>query len=161
MGARSQRKGASGEREFAQLVSEALGVQAQRYGYMQRRGGHVRPDIDWPESPFWVECKRAVKVNYRAALEQAQAACGERIPVVLGRDDDGEPCVLMRFADWAALASAFSGVQERAVELLAFHWATGLAEVADERGEHHWLPVGWFVGRKEGEKVRLWVRIRG
>jgi hypothetical protein len=160
MGARSQRKGAAGERELAALLSDLLGVEAERRGYLQRRGASVCPDVDWPGSLFWVECKRAHRVDFRAALHQAVAAAtDERIPVVIGRDDGGEPLAMMRVEDWASLARAYDGERAERFSLVEKHWQTQLAELVRENGEHLWLPIDWFASRRSGERLRLVVQV--
>lgn len=87
----SRRKGARGELEACEYLSQLLGGEWARTGSQQRRGGHVCADIesdDWPD--VWVEVKRGKRnLSLWAALEQAKrdSRGSGRIPVVLARRD--------------------------------------------------------------------------
>ena len=94
---RSQRvKGATFERDIAKRLG------AKRNIGQARDGGD-----DITVGPFRVECKRRASLGtVQKWLAQAVASCDRHgdVPVVIGREDGGEPLVLMRFEDWLALA---------------------------------------------------------
>jgi hypothetical protein len=89
-GRSNKRKGAAGERELANLLTELTGVEWQR-GYQRRTGGDENPDVYadvLPWSALHIECKRSVRnVGIHAAYKQARGDCGERVPVVVSRRD--------------------------------------------------------------------------
>jgi hypothetical protein len=94
---RSQRvKGATFERDIAQRLG------AKRNIGQARDGGD-----DITLGRFRIECKRRKRLGtVQAWLSQAEASCehADDLPVVIARQDHGEPLVLMRFEDWLAVA---------------------------------------------------------
>lgn len=83
MGRKSQRKGATGERELSNILRE--------YGYDTQRGGSLTygeiPDVvGLPH--IHIECKRAERLDLLAAIRQAEADAA--------RFNDGMPCVFWR-----------------------------------------------------------------
>lgn len=94
---RSQRvKGATFERDIAQRLG------AKRNIGQARDGGD-----DITVGRFRIECKRRKRLGtVQAWLSQAEASCehADDLPVVIARQDHGEPLVLMRFEDWLAVA---------------------------------------------------------
>lgn len=98
MGRTSQRKGASGERELANLLRE--------YGYDTSRGGALSfgsvPDIVGLPG-IHVEVKRVEKLNLAVAIKQAERDA-ERFhdgsPAVFHRKNRGEWLVTMPLAEW-------------------------------------------------------------
>lgn len=100
IGRRSKRKGKTWERAVAQLLRPIFGEQCAR-GWQSRNG---REDCDVKGSPYWIECKHGQKVNYRAALAQAIDDTDGRPPVVIAKDDNERPVVVMLLDDWLALA---------------------------------------------------------
>jgi hypothetical protein len=113
-GRRSRAKGRRGEAEFAELLSSLLGgadVDVEVTSSLQRSYGPTAPDITVLGEPLWIECKRGKRVDWRAALRQAEeaaAANGNQWRVmVLARDDHAAPVVVMPLAAWAELARAW------------------------------------------------------
>lgn len=102
MGAKSRRKGASGERELAAHLREWLPHLAdaiRRTSPLQAGDGHAAGDVALPG--FHVECKRQKRCNTKAALAQAiEAAPAALVPIAITRDDHGEWTVTMRLDDW-------------------------------------------------------------
>lgn len=97
-GKRSRNKGASGEREAANMLAELTGVPWRR-AVGQFRSGADLPDVqcEVPGCDLWVEVKRQKQPNIRAALEQAEQACGEKhTPIALTRKDRGPWLLTLR-----------------------------------------------------------------
>lgn len=115
MTAASRRKGASGEREAAALLRH-IWPRARR-GF-QTRDGADQPDVDG--TPWWVEVKRAKRIQWVAALRQALHAISRgkdrRPPLVVGREDGGEWLVMLRLDDFLAL---YHGGDDREEALLS------------------------------------------
>ena len=89
-GRKSRRKGAAGEREAAQALTEATGKAWRRGLGQARKGGAEIPDLICEEAPaLHVEVKRGKRPSLWAAREQAQADCAVsgRTPMVLARKD--------------------------------------------------------------------------
>jgi len=96
---KSQRtKGAAGERELANLLSDALGLKVTRNLGQARDSGH---DIDLPGFSVEVKRRKRVALLYEA-MEQAQS--GEGTPTVMLRADGKEWLVVMKLPDWIKLA---------------------------------------------------------
>jgi hypothetical protein len=105
---KSQRtKGATYEREVAQVFSAALGIEVKRNIGQARDGGN---DLD--VGPLVVECKRRKTLTtIEGWMLQAQAAANERrrgheevtIPVVVARADAGKSLVIISLADFLIL----------------------------------------------------------
>ena len=104
-GARSRRKGKSGELEVAQLLrAEIPGLDAQR-SYHQARDGAEAADVDVGDLPLWIEVKRQARPNIGAAVQQAIDARGDRAvwAAAFTRADRAEWLVTMPAADWCDL----------------------------------------------------------
>lgn len=90
---RSQRvKGAAFEREIAARLGCSRNIGQARDG---------GDDVTF--GPLRIECKRRRRIAVvQAWVEQAAASCEREgdIPVVIARQDHGEPLVVMRFEDW-------------------------------------------------------------
>ena len=98
MGAFERTKGANGEREFARLIHEHLGVRMQRRLRQYQSGGcdlDVHPDDTGLAAGYLancsIECKRAAKVTqgvidawWHQAVEQADREC---MPVLAYKGD--------------------------------------------------------------------------
>lgn len=111
MGRASRDKGARGELEACRALEQILGGEWQRSLVQSRGGGAERPDVECLAMPqMHVEVKRAARISWLPALAQAVADAGldgrSAVPLVLGRQDRGEWCVLVRLADLPALADA-------------------------------------------------------
>ena len=108
MGSKSQRKGAAGERELAQILRE--------YGYSCDRGGSLSFDevADITGLPgIHIEVKRVEKLNIHEAMAQAEhdaeAEGKANMPIVDHRKNNTKWLVTMRAEDWFKLYS-LSGI---------------------------------------------------
>lgn len=101
-GARSRRKGATGELELASVLS-AAGFPASRG--QQHRGGPGSPDVLCPALPdIHFEVKRAERFNLYDALSQARAdADVGQIPVVAHRRNHCEWVAVLRLEDFLGI----------------------------------------------------------
>jgi hypothetical protein len=119
-GRASRAKGGRGEREAAAALGDVLGRPFRR-AVGQSRSGADAPDVEpdgWavgsgPSSTPWVEVKRG-RSTITAAMRQAVAACGSRLPVVLTRPDRGEWLLTVRLADLGRLWAWLDAVLEPA-----------------------------------------------
>lgn len=109
MGAKSQRKGADGERELAALLHQ--------YGHDVRRGGSLSygslPDL-YGLPGVHIEVKRVERLNLSEAMKQAErdsARFKDGFPAVFHRRNRGEWLVTMRLTDWVKLYAAFKPEQ--------------------------------------------------
>lgn len=94
---KSQRvKGAAGERELAELLSDALGFVVKRKLGQARDGGH---DIE--TGRFLWEVKRRKRLAVYDFMEQIEKACEntQNVPVVAMRADGKDWLVMMRLED--------------------------------------------------------------
>lgn len=94
----ARRKGAHWEREVAQAMRLALhkDSDAIHRGLQSRTGGDA-PDVD--AKPFWIECKKSVRVNLRGAIEQVlRDHHTGTLPIAIGRDDGAEPIAVLPFS---------------------------------------------------------------
>ena len=106
-GKKSRRKGASGEREAAQALTEATGKEWRRGLGQARKGGAEIPDVICDELPdVHVEVKRGKRPSLWAARTQAQADCAEsgRTPIVMARKDRDRWVLLCDLEDLRLLA---------------------------------------------------------
>jgi hypothetical protein len=83
--------------------AEVFGSDQVRRGF-QFRDGAEAPDVHTPI--FFVECKRGIRTNPRAALAQViKASAGKGfVPLVVCKDDREEPFAVMRLDDLLDLA---------------------------------------------------------
>jgi hypothetical protein len=116
-GRASRAKGGRGEREAAAALGDVLG-RPWRRAVGQSRSGADAPDVEpdgWSvggaSSTPWVEVKRG-RSTITAAMRQAVAACGARLPVVVTRQDRGEWLVTVRLADLGRLWAWLDAVLE-------------------------------------------------
>jgi len=79
----SQRKGATGEREVAGLLSQMFGVEVQR-GASPYLPGWRAPDV-FGLAGVHIECKRVQRLNLCAALRQARRDADGKVALVLHR----------------------------------------------------------------------------
>lgn len=102
MGRMSRQKGKRGEREAAAELGSLLGCDARRG--VQFQGGPDSPDVVLEGVNIHVEAKRVEALNLYAAIEQAKADAGEKVPIVWHRRN-GKASVLIvettRLADLA------------------------------------------------------------
>lgn len=101
MGKKSQRKGARGEIELAQILTEC--------GYDVQRGGSQTygtvPDLTGMKG-IHVECKRCEQLNLHAAIKQAEddaARFRDGLPAVFHRKNYTQWIVIMPLAAWLKL----------------------------------------------------------
>jgi len=131
MGRKSREKGASGERELARELSRLFGVEARRgcqyHGgpgrYERRRVGATapgreetgtkttdvlmnpgEPDVVADIPDVHIECKRTERLRLYEALEQAIADAGEKVPVVVHRQNRRPWVAIVRLDDLPRLA---------------------------------------------------------
>ena len=104
MGSKSQRKGASGERELAAILRER--------GYDCRRGGSLSfgeiPDVVGLPG-IHMEVKRVEKLNVVEAMEQAirdSQRMRDGVPALFHRRNRKPWLVTMRLEDWLELFEA-------------------------------------------------------
>ena len=95
MGASQRRKGAAGERELANILSEQLGWVVKRNIGQARDGGD-----DITVGKFRIESKRRRGIAVHKWVDQAIDACGPNdVPIVACRGDGREWLVVMRLED--------------------------------------------------------------
>jgi Holliday junction resolvase len=97
MTAHHRAKGRQGEREVAELLTTA-GFPTVR----NERNSGGGEDLTHSISGLWLEVKRQERLNIRAAVKQAAAACGEKLPVVIHRGNRDEWLVTVRLKDLLA-----------------------------------------------------------
>ena len=97
----SCRKGKVGERQWRDQLIE--------HGYTARRGQQFSgspdsPDVVCPDLPgLHFEVKAVEKLNLSAAMAQAVADAGKKIPVVAHKRNRGQWMVTMQASDWFKL----------------------------------------------------------
>jgi Holliday junction resolvase len=98
---RSQRdKGARYEREIAHKLGKVLGTQLRRN--ITQYQAKSQPDI--VAGNLAIECKRRARIGHVYEwLEQARAAAGERLPVVVARADHKPDIVIMDLSTFVQL----------------------------------------------------------
>lgn len=89
----SKAKGSQGEREACQALREHLGIAAARSVQYCGKAGDA--DLQTELVNIHWEVKRTERFNAYDAIEQAQADCGDKIPVVLHRRNRGEWLVVV------------------------------------------------------------------
>lgn len=114
MGAKSRRKGATGEREAAQAWRD-VGIDAKRSAPMQAGDPRAMPDVVLPDLPWlWLEVKRQKKCNMHAAIKQATEACPDgKMPMAFCRSDHEDWVVTMHFKDFAKILRMIPGVSKQ------------------------------------------------
>ena len=103
MGRKSRDKGASGERELARELSRLLGIEARRG--CQYHGGPGSPDVVADIPDVHIECKRTERLRLYEALGQAIDDAGEKVPVVVHRQNNKPWVVVVRLEDIPKLAT--------------------------------------------------------
>jgi len=100
---RSQRdKGARYEREIATKLSKVLGIKLRRN--ITQYQTKSQPDII--AGNLAIECKRRARIGLVYEwLDQARAAAGERMPVVIARADNKPDVVVMDLSTFVQLLS--------------------------------------------------------
>lgn len=100
-------KGANFERQLAQLIASATGLDAHR-GLGQTRGGGTEiADVEIPL--LHIEAKRHKICNIKRALDQAIADSEDKdkFPVAITKDDRKPILCTMLLEDWLQLFSAY------------------------------------------------------
>lgn len=112
MGASQRRKGANFERELAARWRARWPTLGTKRGIGQMRSAAEVPDVDGLPG-FWVEAKCGAMPNPRAALAQAQAACGERPLwcVAVVKDDRRPPFVALTLEDFEDILGELYGLK--------------------------------------------------
>lgn len=104
MGRASRNKGARGERELANLLSDLWGYRVHRGKVFYGESDMVGLDGIHPE------VKRVERLNVPQAMAQAVEEAGKRqdgLPTVFHRRNRGEWLVTMRLTDWIDLYGAW------------------------------------------------------
>ena len=96
MGAKSRRKGATGEREFAEVL-RGFNIDARRS--QQFCGLNQTADLTTSAKCLHFEVKRYQRIAALRFMEQAERDAGDRIPVVAMREDRGSWHVMIRAED--------------------------------------------------------------
>lgn len=86
-------KGASFEREIANLLTDHLGSKVKRNLAQTRGGATEGSDITFGR--WSIECKRRAKISVYEWLDQAQRDANGLVPVVVARADGRRPIVIM------------------------------------------------------------------
>lgn len=102
MAKNSKKKGKTGELEACQALREALGIAAARSQQYCGKAGDA--DLQTELTKVHWEVKRTEYLRLYDAIEQAQADCGDKIPVVLHRRNRGEWLAVVPLAFLSALA---------------------------------------------------------
>ena len=113
MGAKSKRKGKTGELEAAKQRARLFGCQARRG--QQFAGSPDSPDIVCDIPGIHLEVKRAERLSLYAALDQAIDDSGEAAPVVLHRASRQPWVAIVRLEDLPAV------VERLYLQLMARH----------------------------------------
>jgi Holliday junction resolvase len=102
MGKSQRAKGVTGELEVAHLF-QAKGFSARR-GIGQWQSASACPDVILNDlHQYWIEVKRGAETKPLEALDQAEAACKNKIPIAITRRDREKHWVTMRAIDWQVL----------------------------------------------------------
>ena len=101
MGRFSRNKGKVGERELAHELTRVLGVFARRG--VQFQGGPGSPDVVADLPDIHIECKRTERFRLYEALEQAVTDAGNKVPVVLHRQNRQPWVAVIRLDDLPTL----------------------------------------------------------
>ena len=102
MGRKSRDKGASGERELAHELSRLFGIEARRG--CQFHGGPGSPDVTADIPDVHIECKRTERLRLYEALQQAIVDAGEKVPIVVHRQNHKPWLLIARLDDLPRLA---------------------------------------------------------
>ena len=97
MGLRSRNKGKRGEREAAAELRRLFGADARRG--RQYCGGDESPDVATDIDDVHFEVKRCESLRLYEALAQAIADAGDKIPVVLHRQNRQPWVAIVRLED--------------------------------------------------------------
>lgn len=100
-GRASRNKGAQGERELAKILSDELGIESIKRGYVFCHESDVIG-----LKGIHIECKRVEKLNIETAMEQARAESEKRKdgkPTLFHRRNRKGWLVTMDLADWCEL----------------------------------------------------------
>ena len=100
----SRRKGARGEREWAQWLAKTFHIRAHRG--CQFRGGPDSPDVVGGIPGTHCEVKRVERLHLHDALSQAVRDCGDLVPYVAHRSNRKEWVVILRAEDILRFARA-------------------------------------------------------
>lgn len=127
MGAKSQRKGAGGERELMGILRE--------HGYDIRRGGSLSfgevPDLTGLDG-IHIECKRAETLRLREWMQQAEADAQrfqDGVPIVIFRRSREPWHVVMKLSNWIQFYAKGQGCK------CGGHCRKSPETAAEERGD--------------------------
>ncbi len=108
MGRMSKEKGKVGERELARELARVLGVGARRG--VQYCGGPDSPDVVTDLPDIHIECKRTERLRLFDAIEQATRDAGEKVPVVLHRQNRKPWVAIVKLDDLPKLANLIATI---------------------------------------------------
>ena len=112
MGMKSRRKGKSGELEAARELARVLGIEARRG--QQFAGGTQSPDVVTDCDQLHIEVKRTESFRLYAALDQAVADAGDKLPMVLHRCNRRPWVAIVRLEDLVRLNDTLNGIDHLA-----------------------------------------------
>jgi hypothetical protein len=101
MGKAQRDKGATFEREVANLLTDIIGTKVKR-NLSQTRGG-ANEGSDITVGPFSIECKRRASIAIYDWLDQAIRDAKHLTPVVVARGDGKEAIAILRLKDFIPL----------------------------------------------------------
>lgn len=105
MSASERAKGARGEREVAALL-RSFGIPADRT--VHNSGLYLRGDITGVEG-YHVEVKRQETLRVPAWIRQAEAECGDAVPIVAFRQNADEWYAALPLRDLARMIAVLGG----------------------------------------------------
>lgn len=110
MGRMSRQKGKRGEREAAAELGSLLGCTARRG--VQYQGGPQSPDVVLEGVNIHVEAKRVEALNLYAAIDQARADAGTKVPIVWHRRNGKRSVIIVAVDDLMSLAQEIVASRE-------------------------------------------------
>lgn len=103
-------KGASWERELADILTKATNITFKRGLGQARNGGHEISDVYSPDATWLhVEAKRQKNCSIKGAVDQAMAdtETNGKMPIVITKDDRRPALVTMFLDDWLQLFKVY------------------------------------------------------
>lgn len=107
LSAMQRRKGANGEREIARIL-RAHGFSGQRTALLQTHGVAGAADVTGLPG-IHIEVKRAEALRIEQWCRQAEAECGEKVPVVMWRRSRQPWRVTLPLADFLDMQRRLNG----------------------------------------------------
>lgn len=107
VGRNNRRRGAALERLIAKIFSEQLGVECKRK-LGQARDGGIDLEPAYTDLAIEIKCRKTLGGIYQWMRQAVIGAARGKTPVVVMRQDGGEPLVLMRLKDFMPVARFYS-----------------------------------------------------